>query len=82
MQALINQLAQAGIKATFARSQFNGVMHRLKVAKNDVCYYQKQLDAALDDVANADEAYSDAWLSVINSGLSHRRVLQLARLAR
>lgn len=77
MQVLINKIAQAGITVALCRSQLAGQMHRLRVARNDVEYYQRKSNEALENYGNATDALGNAWLALMNSGISHRRYLKV-----
>jgi hypothetical protein len=79
IKTLLDNVVKTSLKAGLCQSQLAGQQHRLQVARNDVNYYRDKLAEALDDYADADEAHRAAWLALINSGLSHRRVLYFAR---
>lgn len=82
MQRLMNELSRASIDAMLCKSALDGQLHRLNVAKNDVEYYRAESNKALERYCDSVEAVGAAWLALMNSGVSHRRVLQIARAMR
>lgn len=51
----------------------------LKAARRDEFYYSQQAELYAAQLAGVETIVSGMWLELINSGLSHRRVLRKIR---
>lgn len=86
----IQHLAVQQAKATaakFARTvggvNENLAWHRNRVEQlqDDLAFFQDQRAAAEAKAAKCREAYGAAWLALINSGISHRTLMRVLRVA-
>lgn len=64
-----------------ARKRFAERWQRLKVAEQDLAYYRDLLDSSLETLWQSQAQAGSLWLALINSGLSHGRVLAIIRHA-
>ncbi|OQW74844.1 MAG: hypothetical protein BVN35_09525 [Proteobacteria bacterium ST_bin11] len=76
---LMQSVAVAEINAQLLCQEYANAVHRLHIAKKDVCFYADQASRAHSQYLNAVRLKGRSYLDLMNSGISHRAYLRFLR---
>lgn len=77
--SLVNRLKRAVPELAAIRRDLFSLQRQQGLAARDAAYFAQQAERVGREVAFVEQVVGEMWLALLNSGLSHQRVLAIAR---